>query len=392
MELTIINPRKVNNPHLIPAFILDRELIKINEEIIEGLHPELSLIQNAENLEKLASFIRDRLIALRLEEFRQCDVTKELARYKNVTFSGKIAHLKLSEDHPNTRNSRTVNVEDFEGEEKDLRDTLEWLNEIETDKMAAIITESVNCITGAVKYERLDCNGPKYGPFTAKRPICTKYFHCEFEYEDLEIEIIADQSKSSKIFAYNGWVMNWDPEQSFVSSEFDIYLKRQLVVWDDCIKLNYGVGPEDCPMLWDRMASYTRWVATHFDGIRIDNCHSTPLHLAEKMLQIARQTNPHVVVLAELFTGSKDQDDRYVSRLGLDCLVRESLQAGDPNSLAGLVGAFGGESLHHGCSNEYKSGLAGAVMMDVTHDNASCIEKRSLPDCLSTASVIGKLL
>ena len=83
---------------------------------------------------------------------------------------------------------------------------------------------------------------------------------------------------------------------------------------------------------------------------------------------------------------------RYVSRLGLDCLVRESLQAGDPNSLAGLVGAFGGESLHHGCSNEYKSGLAGAVMMDVTHDNVSCIEKRSLPDCLSTASVIGKLL
>ena len=97
MELTILNPITVNNPHLIPAFILDRELIKINEEIIEGLHPELSSIQNSENLEKLASFICDRLIALRGEfrlkefrrefrlKFRQCEMTKELARYKTVT-------------------------------------------------------------------------------------------------------------------------------------------------------------------------------------------------------------------------------------------------------------------------------------------------------------------
>ena len=96
-----------------------------------------------------------------------------------------------------------------------------------------------------------------------------------------------------------------------------------------------------------------------------------------------------MVILAELFTGSKDQDDRYVARLGLDCLVRESLQSNEACSLANLIGAFGGQHVDQIDSHEVKSALAGAVIMDVTHDNISCIQKRTLPDCLSTAAIVG---
>ena len=67
-------------------------------------------------------------------------MTKELARYKTVTLqiwnNPKIIRIK----------SRTLNIEEFEGDKRDLKDTLEWLNEIETDKMDAVITEKINCI------------------------------------------------------------------------------------------------------------------------------------------------------------------------------------------------------------------------------------------------------
>lgn len=178
------------------------------------------------------------------------------------------------------------------------------------------VSEILEQLFNRIKYLRIDDNGPKQGPVTPKVPLTEPYF-TRFKGKD----------GTDYALANNGWIWNGNPLVDFASQNSKAYLRREVIVWGDCVKLRYGKGPEDSPYLWERMSKYIEMNATIFDGFRIDNCHSTPLHVGEYFLDLARKYNPNLYVVAELFSGSETLDCLFVERLGISSLIREAMQA-----------------------------------------------------------------
>ena len=214
--------------------------------------------------------------------------------------------------------------------------------------------------------------------------------------------------------AVNGWLWNADPLANFALLPSKAYFQRTVIAWTDCVKLNYGSSPEDSPFLWEHMTKYVTSLARLFTGFRLDNCHSTPLHVGTTLMDHARTVNPNLYIVAELFTGSEDKDTIFVSRLGINSLVREAGNAGDPKEFSritwryGLGKPFG--SMDGACltSSSYvasptlsgrgpirpcvispiNGSLPHALLYDQTHDNESTASKRSAEDTLSTAAIV----
>jgi glycogen debranching enzyme len=71
------------------------------------------------------------------------------------------------------------------------------------------------------------------------------------------------------------------------------------------------------------MSSYVTQMASVFDGFRLDNAHSTPIHVAQYLLNVARSQNPNIFIMAELFTPRAEWDALYTRRLNINGLIRE---------------------------------------------------------------------
>lgn len=165
--------------------------------------------------------------------------------------------------------------------------------------------------------------------------------------------------------ANNGWIWDADPLVNFALSPSKAYLRREVIVWGDCVKLNYGDGPQSNPWLWEYMTTYVTSLARTFEGFRIDNCHSTPLHVGVGFLDAARVVNPDLYVCAELFTGSEETDTLFVSRLGINSLIREAGNAWDPKELSRLLYRHGlGKPIgKHAFSPVFRRRLGVALML-----------------------------
>lgn len=262
------------------------------------------------------------------------------------------------------------------------------------------VNEILTQLFNRIKYTRIDSNGPKFGEITVDHPLIETYFTRVKTRPRGEIVALAN----------NGWIWNGNPLVDFASAKSKAYLRREVIVWGDCVKLRYGNHPSDSPYLWDRMTRYTQLMAKYFHGFRIDNCHSTPLHVGEYMLDKARLVRNNLYVVAELFTGSEDMDKIFVERLGITSLIREAMQAWSVEELSRLVHRHGGRPIgsfsrqpmytfEEIITNQplgddqdtfklVRSSNIHALFMDCTHDNMTPAQKRTVEDTLPNAALV----
>ncbi|KAK0731020.1 glucanotransferase domain of glycogen debranching enzyme-domain-containing protein [Lasiosphaeris hirsuta] len=272
------------------------------------------------------------------------------------------------------------------------------------------VAETLQQLFNRIKYVRLDEHGPRLGPINKANPLIETYFTRLPQNAQT-----ARHKKEDLVLVNNGWVWGGNALVDNAGPQSRVYLRREVIVWGDCTKLRYGKGPEDSPWLWEHMTNYARTLAKYFAGLRIDNCHSTPIHVAEHILDEARRVRPDLYVVAELFTGSEEMDYLFVKRLGLSSLIREAMQAWSTGELSRLVHRHGGRPIGSFEVDEISSAdvraatsdsatngqrytreiirrikpvPVQALFMDCTHDNEVPAQKRDARDTLPNAALV----
>ncbi|EFO20837.2 hypothetical protein LOAG_07652 [Loa loa] len=410
-----------NSPHLRPAYVLDRLLYHFGVDIMNGKYNNRNLskeINTDEHLRTILDILRNELLPeLRIHEFFQVDIEKLVALFEKYVKDGPSPDVRdemlesepgpdwnrfgfiVDMNHANKIFNRKRNDAFDEGDRQwkcleIFRGHLQFLNQKALEIGAGICENVLQACAGHIGYERIDHWGPRRRELTEIHGLVTQYFVQPFpslnSWKDEEKFAYSNET-AGKIMACNGWVMNDNPLLNFAHYPSQVYLMRHLVCWGDCIKLNYGEKPEDCPYLWDLMKKYTQRCAKIFHGLRIDNCHSTPIHVAEYLLKAAREIRPDIYVTAELFTQKESLDNIFVNRLGITSLIREAQNAPISFEQGRLIYRFGGDVLGGFIQKSIQdatSCVAPALFFDQTHDNPSAIEKRSVYDCIPTAALL----
>lgn len=434
-------------PWLESAYLLDTKLLELGYKLEKlGLPTEVKAV---DDLVKIMEAVKGVLSEIRLWEYYVIDVDRDADAGVKAWSEGRVdeASLKLptgtveeqaafirsgldGTNHLGERFRRklkpevgaayiTALVGEFESaddaKKADARSKLAAGLDVvnvsfyqEYDTESAVILDQ---LFNRIKYCRLDDHGPKMGPIGVKSPLIESYFT-----RLPENEKTAKHKKEDLALANNGWVWGGNALVDNAGPDSRVYLRREVIVWGDCVKLRYGKSSEDSPFLWDHMTKYARTLAKYFAGFRIDNCHSTPIHVAEHILDEARRIRPDLYVVAELFSGSEEMDYVFVKRLGLSSLIREAMQAWSTGELSRLVHRHGGRPIgsfevDEISRNENKSptsptGQNGepsltreiirrikpvpvqALFMDCTHDNETPAQKRDARDTLPNAALV----
>ena len=314
--------------------------------------------------------------------------------------AGMILQAIYGNFHPNIREKGTKTM-------AAILDVVNVTYYREYDNDLEILTEQLEA---RLKYLRLDDHGPKLGVIGKDSPIIETYFT-----RLRQNKKTSQHHESALALVNNGWVWAADAMRDNAGPDSKAYLRREVIVWSDCVKLRYGRSPKDNPWLWEYMAKYTKLMAKYFKGFRIDNCHSTPIHVAEYLLDQARLIQSNLAVYAELFTGSEEMDYVFVKRLGISSLVREAMQAWSTQELSRVVHMHGGRPIgsfeidraarrsmaSSGRANQpsninqtlelvhrIRPNQVHALFADCTHDNEMPAEKRDARDTLPNSALV----
>ncbi|PFH35082.1 Amylo-alpha-1,6-glucosidase [Besnoitia besnoiti] len=347
-----------NSPWLTGAYELDWKLQEFSLRVVRGEFAEkygaTKHIDNEHQLQNvMRAFNEELLKPFRMEEWFYLHVDDTVAAWKAAHASAAGAHAQPSRLDDGQMQDRIFNeaiksvgvkrgptivvsgafLRDLLplSEEGRLRGLLSAVCGRLVDKARESEDFVHKAVEGHARWERLEC---RRGPLGEKHweALAPRYFTPLDE---------SPEPAQRSVLANNGWVMGWDATKDFAAAGALVYLRRELVVWSDCVKLRYGKGPEDAPFLWNHMTEYCRMAAKAFHGVRLDNCHSTPIHVAQHMLRECRRIRPDFWVFAELFTGSQAMDLHFERCLGINALVREAMQTHNAGDLAYHLKKFG---------------------------------------------------
>ncbi|KAG5898798.1 hypothetical protein JTB14_011008 [Gonioctena quinquepunctata] len=413
----------LNCPYMRPAYLLDAALHQFSLDVKKGLYEDRGITSEVNTEEHLNAiryhFRKSVLEPLKIEELYMCDVNKYVLEFLALTRTippvnqlkrEEPEQLKLEHDLEYRRLSATVDMDlvmklynvywndtfDEESRQKrcaeEFKKKLEMLNEAVVKEINEYLDTAVDNVIAGLRYYRVQPDGPRFKDINISTPLVYRYFTDFGMPKSLkEHEEIMYSDKGRFLMAHNGWVMNSDPLKNFAASDSKVYIKRELIAWGDSVKLRFGNKPEDCPFLWDHMRKYVEQTARIFDGVRLDNCHSTPIPVAEYLLDCARRIKPNLYVVAELFTNSDMTDNIFVNRLGITSLIREAMSAWDSHEEGRLVYRYGGcpvGSFYQPSIRPLVPSIAHALFLDQTHDNPSPIEKRSVFDLLPSTALV----
>lgn len=425
-----------NTPHLAPALELDDAMVALSGDLASKGLP--TTINSEGDLMAVMGAVEHTIDELNIWQYYVFDVEAEREAMKNVTpeaWNGPDVGGKTKDElasfllDPQHQNQLINDYRTFSGRFitksnppavagllqaagfQDLADTWGSICNIINVQLYAECNDDLKAakdgIKGRLRYTRLDSHGPRMGEISTESPLIETYFTRLSKPSD------GDKTDSrSMSLANNGWMWAADPLKNFAEYPSKAYLRREVIVWGDCVKLRYGKGPEDNPWLWQHMIKYAQQLADLCDGFRLDNCHSTPLHVGVKIIDAAREINPNLYVVAELFTGSEEMDLKFVSEIGINSLVREAYNGHDPKDFSRLLYRFGVNraigSMDGACLSSMEevqsptgkgpdrmarvTPLQGstphAIFYDVTHDNETPKDKRTSVDALSTGALV----
>lgn len=338
-----------NTPGLRSAYVLDEALLNFSNQIAMRECPEFPepFVRNDDDLDKIEELLRNKVVKpLKIEEYFLIDAKRESQAFTErlhqieVGKNYSVHHQEDDDDMYNiftdskmkivstiiTDNIKYLGVEPYgvsfdydklselfinEPEKYSLglvELAITKVNESNLRRVKGYLEEAIINIKSTIKDERLRANRTE---IKLSDPLVTPYFS------------ILEDGKTKA--GHNGWIMDVDVLEDFADSSNFHFLRRTIHIWGDLVKLRYGKSKKDCPFLWKYMKQYVVETAKAFGGIRLDNAHSTPIHVAEYFLRKARKTNPSVYIFAELFTGNSNYDALFCKRIGFNCIVRGAL-------------------------------------------------------------------
>lgn len=301
----------INSPHLKPAFLLDCILMQFTRDISDGKLAQIPSQIDEDHLPIIKDYLLNELLpSYQFEQFYSINIKKTIEEFSRFIENELPSNSTHNYDDEYTLTIEYQSYDRFDGridlnKAREIffcagrtpmeacrlfKDRLIYLNHRKQVQVQADLTNAIeNCIKGC-RFHFFDPYGPKFEKISPRTPFVGNYFAYPhekiFETTPEQVEqAFKEQNQTflERVMAHNGWVMNDNPLRNFAEDTQgpNVYFRRELNQWSDIVKLNFGQKESDSPHLWAYMKEYTRLIATTFHGARLDNCHSTPLHVAQ---------------------------------------------------------------------------------------------------------------